>query len=263
MKHVTRIGIALAAFLVFWATLLAASEPGSFHTFVLWVRLSFHFFLRRLPAHARSHGAPRGTERYRSRGEGVGARGSRRAAPGARRREWRDRAELRAEQSGEGGGCRGGEVGERWRGRSGRAAMGRGWSGIARWARESRPRAPLSFRPAQLPFLLVVALGVYLLGALVYGVATFRSVPEEAESLQRVRPRTGRERGERGERAAESGGRPASEAERAIARGARRRGGETRLASRCVCGRGRGGGGGETEDERPIIKEGGGGIFLF
>ena len=49
------------------------------------------------------------------------------------------------------------------------------------------PPAPrLPARLLQAPLLAVVALGAYLATNLLYGVATFRTVPEEAELLQKV-----------------------------------------------------------------------------
>lgn len=39
----------------------------------------------------------------------------------------------------------------------------------------------------QLPVICVAAFGAYLLGALAYGLATFRNCPEELQALQKVR----------------------------------------------------------------------------
>ena len=49
----------------------------------------------------------------------------------------------------------------------------------------SRPALP----PAQSPLLLILLFGAYSAVALLYGVATFRTVPEEAEALAKVRAR--------------------------------------------------------------------------
>ena len=42
------------------------------------------------------------------------------------------------------------------------------------------------FLTAQAPFFLVALFGLYSVIALLYGVVTFRTVPEEAEALKQV-----------------------------------------------------------------------------
>jgi hypothetical protein len=54
------------------------------------------------------------------------------------------------------------------------------------------------FSPAQSPVLAVLAFGAFLLASLIYGVATFKTVPEEAESLQLDIARAKRELARRG-----------------------------------------------------------------
>ena len=49
-----------------------------------------------------------------------------------------------------------------------------------------RPHRPPPAPHLQAPLLAVVVLGAYLASNLLYGVATFRTVPEEAELLQKV-----------------------------------------------------------------------------
>ena len=51
--------------------------------------------------------------------------------------------------------------------------------------RQPRPLAPS--RARQSPLLLVALFGVYCAVQLLWGVATFRTVPEEAELLTKVR----------------------------------------------------------------------------
>lgn len=140
MKHVTRLGIALAAFLVSWAALLSASEPGSFHTFVLWVRRAA-IFSRALAARARSHGVLRSSRASGSRGGRVRSSGSAYFAPrqrgegsGIGRRGSRQRARSRRQ---------GAFVGGRAEGPGGilGGCGGRTWD-RARVPRVSTPRAP-------------------------------------------------------------------------------------------------------------------------